>query len=119
MILSTYTKGQTMSTITTTKTEVVISEDVTQLDPTMEAIIVEFNEAKAAIKALEAKKAAAENAIREALKGNDVGLINGVERVRVQHRNLSKIDRESLKTAFPEAYAAVLSESAYTVLQAK
>ena len=32
-----------MSTITTTKTEVVISEDVTQLDPTMEAIIVEFN----------------------------------------------------------------------------
>jgi hypothetical protein len=119
MILSTYTKGQTMSTITTTKTEVIITEGVTQLDPTMEAIIAEFNEAKAAIKALEGKKAAAEAAIREALKGNDVGLINGVERVRVQHRNLSKIDRESLKTAFPEAYAAVLSESAYTVLQAK
>lgn len=108
-----------MSTVTTTKTEVVITEGVTQLDPAMEAIIVELNEAKAAIKALEAKKSAAENSIREALKGNDVGLINGVERVRIQHRNLSKIDRESLKTAFPEAYAAVLSESAYTVLQAK
>jgi hypothetical protein len=46
-------------------------------------------------------------------------MINGVERVRVQHRNMSKIDREVLKTIFPEAYSATLVESAYTVLQTK
>ena len=107
-----------MTTITTT-TEVTTTEATTELDPSIEATIVEFNAMKAAIKALEAKKQAAEAAIREALAGSDVGLINGVERVRVQHRNLSKIDRELLKTAFPEAHEAALVESSYTVLQTK
>lgn len=107
-----------MTTVTTTTTTT-RTEGVTDLDPSIEALIVEFNEAKAAMKALEAKKAEAEKAIREALAGNDVGRINGVERVRVQHRNMSKVDRELLKTAFPEAHAATLVESAYTVLQAK
>ena len=108
----------TTATVTTTS-KVEIIEIITDLDPTMEAKIVEFNEAKAAIKALEAKKQAAEAAIREALKGNNIGFINGVERVRVSHRNMSKIDRDLLKTAFPEAYEATLKESPYTVLQAK
>ena len=108
----------TTSTVTTTS-KVEIIEIITDLDPAMEAMIVEFNEAKAAIKAIEAKKQAAETAIREALKGNEIGTINGVERVRIAHRNLSKINRELLKTAFPEAYSASLEESAYTVLQAK
>ena len=107
-----------MATITTTTT-MTRTEGVTELDKSMEALLVEFNEAKAGIKALEAKKAAAEKAIREALAGNDVGVIDGVERVRVQHRNLSKIDREALKAAFPEAYEATLIESSYTVLQTK
>lgn len=109
----------TTMTTTTTTTTVVRDEAVAILDPAVETLIVEFNEAKAAIKALEAKKQAAETAIREALKGSDVGTINGVERVRVQHRNMSKIDRETLKTAFPEAYESTLIESSYTVLQAK
>lgn len=107
-----------MTTITTTTTTT-RTEGVADLDPSVEALLVEFNEAKAAIKALEARKSDAEKAIREALAGNDVGLINGVERVRVQHRNLSKVDRELLKTAFPEAYEATLVESSYTVLQTK
>jgi predicted phage-related endonuclease len=107
-----------MTTITTTTT-VVSSEHVVVLDPSAEALIVAFNEAKAAIKALEAKKAEAENAIRALLQGADIGVINGVERVRVNHRNRSNIDREALKAAFPEAYAACLTETAYTVLQAK
>lgn len=107
-----------MTTITTTTTTT-RTEGVTDLDASVEALIVKFNEAKAAIKALEATKAEAEAAIREALAGNDVGRINGVERVRVQHRNLSKVDRELLKTAFPEAYEATLVESSYTVLQTK
>ena len=105
--------------VTTTTITVTRTEGTTELAPELEAVLIEFNEAKAAIKALEARKQAAEKAIREALGGNDVGLINGVERVRVQHRNLSKIDRELLKTAFPEAHEATLVESAYTVLQTK
>lgn len=109
----------TTATITTTTTSVARTEGVTELDPSIELAIIEFNEAKAAMKALEAKKAAAEKTIREALAGNDVGRIHGVERVRVQHRNLSKIDRELLKTAFPEAHEATLVESAYTVLTTK
>lgn len=108
----------TTATVTTTS-KVEIIEIITDLDPTMEAKIVEFNEAKAAIKAIEAKKQAAETAIREALNGNSVGTINGVERVRVARRNLSKVNRELLKTGFPEAYEATLEESSYTVLQAK
>jgi hypothetical protein len=120
MILSTTnTERIAMTTTITTKTEVTITEEVTQLDASVEALIVEFNEAKAAIKAIEAKKQAAETAIREALNGNSVGTINGVERVRVARRNLSKVNRELLKTGFPEAYEATLEESSYTVLQAK
>ena len=108
----------TTATVTTTS-KVEVTEVVTNLDPSVEALIVDFNEAKAAIKALEAKKQAAETALREALNGNEVGHINGVERVRVSHRNMSKVDRELLKTAFPEAYSATLVESGYTVLIAK
>lgn len=105
---------------TTTTTTVTTTTDAVQLDrATAEALIVKFNEAKAAIKIFEAEKAEAEAAIRALLEGATVGLIDGVERIRVQHRNMSKIDRESLKTAFPEAYSATLVESAYTVLQAK
>jgi predicted phage-related endonuclease len=95
------------------------TQNAVNLDPSMEAEIAEFNAMKVAIKALEAKKAAAEASIRAALAGSDVGLINGVERVRVQHRNMSKIDRELLKTAFPEAHEATMVQSSYTVLQAK
>lgn len=107
-----------MATITTTTT-VKSTEDIAVLDQSAEALLVKFNDAKAAIKALEAEKAAAEKAIRELLDGATVGTINGIERVRVQHRNMSKIDREALKTAFPEAYSATLVESSYTVLQTK
>jgi len=102
-----------------TTTIITTTEASVALDPSAEALIVEFNAAKAAIKALEAKKAAAETALRAALGNASVGTINGVERVRVNHRNRSNIDREALKAAFPEAYAATLTETAYTVLQAK
>lgn len=95
------------------------NEAVAVLDPSAEAMIATFNQTKAAIKALEAKKAAVETALRDALGGASVGTINGVERVRVNHRNRSNIDREALKAAFPEAYAATLTETAYTVLTAK
>jgi hypothetical protein len=102
-----------------TKTEIVKEEGVTLLDPTIESTIAEYNAVKVALKELEATKAAAEKAIRDALAGNNVGMINGVERVRVSHRNRSNIDRELLKTAFPEAYEATITETQYSVLVTK
>jgi hypothetical protein len=109
----------TTKTVTTT-TSVVETSEVTILDPTSaELLIKQFNEAKAAIKALEAKKQEAEQKLRAMLSGSDKGSIDGVVRVRIQHRNMSKIDREALKTAFPEAHDATLITSSYTVLDAK
>lgn len=108
-----------MTTTTTTSTVITTTAQVANLDSSAEAIIVEFNEAKAAIKALEAVKAAAETKLRSMLGDATVGAINGVERVRVLSRNRSNIDREALKAAFPEAHAATLVETQYTVLQAK
>lgn len=108
----------TLETITRDP-KVLPAQDAVNLDPSLEAEIAEFNAMKVAIKALEAKKAAAEASIRAALGGSNVGIINGVERVRVQHRNMTKVDRELLKTAFPEAHEATQIVSSYTVLQAK
>jgi hypothetical protein len=107
-----------MTTVTKTTTTTT-TELVAVLDNSVEELIVEFNEAKAAIKEAEAKKAAAEAQIRELLGGSDVGMIDGVERIRVQHRNMTKVDRELLKTAFPEAHEATQIVSSYTVLQTK
>lgn len=89
------------------------------LDQSAEELIVQFNEAKAAIKKAEALKQEAEAKLREMLAGQDVGVIDGVERVKIQHRNLTKVDRELLKTAFPEAHEATMVVSSYTVLQTK
>jgi hypothetical protein len=111
-------KEKAMTTMTKTTTTTT-TEMVAVLDSSVEELIVEFNEAKAAIKEAEAKKAAAEAQIRELLGGSDVGMIDGVERIRVQHRNMTKIDRELLKTAFPEAHEATMIASSYTVLQTK
>lgn len=107
-----------MSTVTTTTT-VTTTEAVTDLDPSVETIITEYNNAKAAIKELESQKESLDTILRALLKHNTVGAINGVERVRIVGRTRSNIDREALKTAFPEAYEATLTETRYTVLQAK
>lgn len=102
------------TTTTTTRTETFVG-----LPDTAIGLITKFNEAKAAIKAAEAEKAEAEAALREMLQGAEVGVIDGVERVRVSVRNNSKIDRELLKTAWPEAFEATLVVTPYTVLQTK
>lgn len=107
------------TTATTTVTTVTRSEGVTVLDPSVEELIVAFNNAKAAIKELEAQQKKLDTELRSLLAGNLVGSINGVERVRIVTRNMSKIDREALKSAFPEAYEATHVESTYTVLSAK
>jgi predicted transcriptional regulator len=109
-----------MTTVIETTTVVKSSDMVATLDElAAEIAISEFNAAKAAIKAFEAKKAEAEQKLRGMLGDATKGSINGVVRVRIQHRNMSKIDREALKAAFPEAHDATLKTSSYTVLDAK
>ena len=107
-----------MSTMTKVTT-VTTTEAVTDLDPSVEVIIAEFNDTKAAIKELESRKESLDTILRALLKHNTVGAINGVERVRILDRTRSNSDREALKAAFPEAYESTLVETKYTVLSAK
>lgn len=107
------------TTTTTTTTKVTTTDEVALLEESAEALIVAFNDAKAAIKVLEGKKAEAEKALRELLGDAEVGTINGVERVRIVSRVTSKIDRDLLKTGFPEAFEATYVQTPYTVLQTK
>lgn len=103
------------------KTETTVSSKVkaAMLDNTnADALIAQFNEAKAAIKQLEAQKAEAEKALRELMGSAEVGLIAGVERVKIATRNRKDINKEDLMSAFPEAYELCLKESSYTVLTA-
>lgn len=110
----------TTTTTQTTTTTVSTTSKVAELPAARaEALIKEFNEAKAAIKVLNETKAAAEAAIRELLGDAEVGIIDGVERVKISFRNTSKIDRKALQEAWPEAYEATLVESPYTVLTTK
>lgn len=83
-----------------------------------EELIAKFNEAKAAIKKLEEQKAEAEKALRELMGSAEVGLIAGVERVKIATRTRTDINRTDLADAFPEAYQLCLQEKPYTVLTA-
>jgi hypothetical protein len=107
------------TTTKTTTTSVTTTEGVAVLDIAAEALIVKFNEAKALIKILEVDKAEAEKALRDLLGEAQVGTINGVERVRIASRVTSKIDRDLLKTAFPEAFEVTYVQTPYTILQTK
>lgn len=102
-----------------TATEVSTEVTAVTLDNTnAEELIAKFNEAKIAIKQLEAQKAEAEKALRELMGSSEVGLIAGVERVKIATRVRGDLNREQLKTAFPEAYEACMETKPYTVLTA-
>jgi predicted phage-related endonuclease len=82
-------------------------------------LIQQYAAAKAAIKALEAEKDAAEAALRALLGDATEGMVDGVTRVTIAQRNRSNIDRKSLQEVFPEAYELCLTETPYTVFSAK
>ena len=103
----------TATTVTTTTTTTAV------LNPELEETIADFNIVKARIKELEALKLTLETTLRDALGDCDSGTINGVERVRIQRRVTSKIDRAALEAAWPEAFEATLVQTPYTVLSAK
>lgn len=103
--------------VKTTTTSVEISKGSVDLDRGVEALLKRFNETKAAIKALEAEKANMDKAIRELLGDAEVGVIDGVERVRIETRGRTDMNKELLKTVYPEAYEASLVKSSYTIIQ--
>jgi hypothetical protein len=84
----------------------------------VETLIAEFNEAKVLIKQLEEQKANAEARLRELLGSAELGLIAGVERLKISSRTRTDLDRETLKVAFPEAFDACSKSKTYTVLTA-
>jgi predicted phage-related endonuclease len=105
--------------VRTTTTEVVVTQTVRHLDASDDALIKEYAKHKEDIKVLEAKKKAAEEIIRQLLGDAKIGFINGVKRVELKDRTLTKVDRKALQAAFPEAYEATLRTTDYTVLDAE
>lgn len=98
--------------------EAEIAADVAVLDPAKaEALIERFNAAKAALKEFEAEKKAAEAELRAMMGDATVGIINGVDRLKITEVTREGIDREVLKENFIEAYEAARTETTYTVLK--
>jgi hypothetical protein len=106
------------STTVTVETKISTTTEVVDLTGTNAArLIAQFKAAKETIKALEAQKTEVEAALRELLGDAEVGIINGVEHVKVAHSSNSKIDRKALQAGWPEAYEATLVATPYTFLK--
>ena len=95
------------------------TNDTVELPPHAAELIRAFESIKTTLKGLEAEKARVELELRRLLMDTEVGTIDGVERIRVVKRNNSKIDRDMLRSAWPEAFEATLILTPYTVLQTK
>jgi outer membrane protein TolC len=120
-ITETEKEGEIMTkqVIVKTETKVSIAQTAAMLDGSnANELIAQFNEAKAAIKQLELQKAQAEKALRELMGDAEIGIIAGVERVKIASRSRKDINKDDLMSVFPEAYALCLKESTYTVLTA-
>lgn len=105
-----------MATTITTTTVVTQSAEVADLGASAEEIIARFNEAKKLAKAADEAKKAAEAELRQLLGDAVIGMINGVERLKVSERSVTTVDRDLLKSAFPEAYEATVGKTPYTIL---
>jgi predicted phage-related endonuclease len=107
-----------VSTTVTTETKVTVTKEIADLTNTGAAkLIAKFDAAKEAIKALETQKAEAEAALRELLGDAEVGVINGIERVKLARSSNSKIDRKALQAGWPDAYEATLVSTPYTFIK--
>jgi len=105
--------------ITTKETSVAVSTTTVALPKDAEALITEYNDTKAAMKSLEDRKKEVEKALRDLMGEAEVGTIDGVDRLVIHSRTRSGLDKDALKEAFPEAYAACKTETNYTVLLTK
>lgn len=109
----------TSTVVRSTTTTIVTTETVRNLNKGTDAIVKAYAKTKADLKVLEAQKTALEEQIRNLMDGAKIGYIDGVKRVEIKDRTLSKIDRKLLQEAYPEAYDATLRTTQYTVLDAE
>jgi predicted nuclease with TOPRIM domain len=109
------------STVKTVKTETIVEETIEVVDLTgTEAakMFAEFESTKAAIRQLEAMKAELEAELRKLLGKAERATFEGQDLFKLAHSSNSKINRDVLRTAFPEAYDATLETKPYTFIKA-
>ena len=109
----------TSTAVRTTVTEVTVTKTVRHLNKSVDAVVKAFAKTKEDLKVLEAQKKALEEQIRNLMDGATVGYINGVKRVEILDRKLTKVDRKKLQEAYPEAYEATLVTTEYTIVDAE
>lgn len=114
----------TNSTATATATPAIVAEVTTKPIPASRPLGNEGRSAVAALKKAREDKKKADAAIKDAearvwaaLAGSRTGTIAGMTVVRVQAGSNSHFDRDTLKTAFPEAYDAALRVTTYDSLR--
>lgn len=105
--------------VTVTKTVAVTTTSGTvELGKDIEQAIALFNDAKEAIRTLEKQKKEAEALIKEAMGEATIGLIDGVERVKISFTTRTDLDKAKVKEIFPEAYETCLKTTTFPVVKA-
>lgn len=82
------------------------------------AALAQFRIAREAEKVAKESKARAEQILRDALAGASVATIDGQVALRVVESSNSHIDKDALRSAFPEAYGATIVVTPYNYLKA-
>jgi predicted phage-related endonuclease len=95
--------------------EVVASVEVATaiLPAEAEALVIRLNNARRAAKEVEREEAEVKSALMALLGEAQVGVINGVERIKVTEVTREGIDKATLVAAFPEAYEAARTTTTY------
>lgn len=111
-----------MSVTTKTTVSVESVRSQTALDKHLTATEVEelinnFTKVKDAMKKLTEEKESIDKAIRSLLGQAESGTINGVERVRIEHRSRDFVDTEVLKRDFSEVYEKVKKTTPWTFIK--
>ena len=109
------TSVEITTTTVTNKNEVA---DLSHRADEARALWNEFQETKAAIKALEEKKAAADALLNEMLDGAEYAVIDGEKLFGLAHSKNSSFDSKLLLEGWPEAHKAALRIKPYTFLKA-
>ena len=102
-----------ISTSTTTQTSAI------ELDTEAQALVNELRTLRDQSTALEKQKAVIRDQLLEALGEAEVGLVNGVVRLRQRDEVRRSVSYDELLTLFPEAYEVVVRENTCKKLDIK
>ncbi len=103
-----------------TTTKVVTETSTVELDNTnIENLLVDFANAKLAIKQLKEAQSKIDDAIRELIGSAKTGTVKGLPVVELAPRSRSAVDTKLLKLSYPEAYEQCSTTTAYDIIVAK